>query len=128
MSDKKANRNFAIFWLCMKFSGPRPMNLRVLRHSAHQVIYLPKFHGELNPIERVWCSAKQYTRSHCDYTIRELSSTIPASLTKLQRAQSRASITASASTSSTRKACLKRPWKKRSAYTSPPGVFPLETK
>ena len=22
----------------------------------------------MNPIERVWCRAKQYTRSHCDYS------------------------------------------------------------
>ena len=56
---------------------------KIVRHAGHEVIYLPKFHCELNPIERVWCSAKQYTRSHCDYTIRGLRSTIPQSLDRI---------------------------------------------
>ena len=56
----------------------------MVRHSGHAVIYLPKFHCELNPIERFWCSAQQYTRSHCDYTIRGLRSTIPQSLDRIE--------------------------------------------
>ena len=35
--------------------------------KGHRVMFLPKFHCELNPIERVWCQAEQFTRSHCDY-------------------------------------------------------------
>ena len=28
--------------------------------------FLPKFHPELNPIERVWGKAKQYARNNCN--------------------------------------------------------------
>ena len=34
----------------------------------HKVLFLPKFHPELNPIERVWGKAKTYTCTNCDYT------------------------------------------------------------
>ena len=37
-------------------------------NRGHRVMFIPKFHCELNPIERVWCHAKTYTRTHCDYT------------------------------------------------------------
>ena len=39
--------------------------------KGHRVMFLPKFRCELNPIERVWCQAKQFTRSHCDYSFRK---------------------------------------------------------
>ena len=39
-----------------------------------------KFHCELNPIERVWGKAKQYTRSHCDYSFAGLEKTIHPAL------------------------------------------------
>ena len=29
---------------------------------GHRCIFLPKYHCELNPIERVWGHAKKYTR------------------------------------------------------------------
>ena len=47
----------------------------VLYEKQH-AIYLPKFHCELNPIERVWGEAKHYTRSHYDYTFAGLERTI----------------------------------------------------
>ena len=30
---------------------------------------LPKYHCELNPIERVWTQAKRYTKAFCNYNI-----------------------------------------------------------
>ena len=30
---------------------------------------LPKYHCELNPIERVWAQAKRYTKAYCNYGI-----------------------------------------------------------
>lgn len=33
---------------------------------------LPKFHCELNPIERVWAQAKQYSKAYCKYSIKSL--------------------------------------------------------
>ena len=38
----------------------------VILTQDHRAMFIPKFHCELNPIERVWCRAKQYTCSHCD--------------------------------------------------------------
>jgi len=37
---------------------------------------LHEFHCELNPIERVWSKAKQYTRSHCDCSFPDLQANI----------------------------------------------------
>ena len=31
--------------------------------KGHTLIFLPKFHPELNPIERVWAQAKRYTKA-----------------------------------------------------------------
>jgi len=47
---------------------------------GHRVIFIPKFHCEINPIEHVWCSAKQFTRAHCDYTFQGLQATINEAL------------------------------------------------
>ena len=38
----------------------------LVQEKGQRAIYLPKFHCELNPIERVWGEAKRFTRSHCD--------------------------------------------------------------
>ena len=40
-----------------------------IEQRGHLCWFYPKFHCELNPIERVWCRAKQYTRQHCNGTI-----------------------------------------------------------
>lgn len=39
---------------------------------GHKVIFLPKFHCELNPIERVWGQAKVYTRKNTNFTLQRL--------------------------------------------------------
>ena len=48
--------------------------------KGHRVMFLPKFHCELNPIECVWCQAKQFTRSHCDYSFLNLEKIIDEAL------------------------------------------------
>ena len=48
--------------------------------KSHRVMFIPKFHCEVNPIERVWCRAKQYTRSHCDYSFINLEKIIDEAL------------------------------------------------
>jgi len=48
--------------------------------SGHRAMFIPKFHCEINPIERVWCHAKQYTRAECDYTFAGLEKTIEIAL------------------------------------------------
>ena len=37
--------------------------------KGHIVYMLPKFHCELNPIERVWAQSKRYTKAYCKYSI-----------------------------------------------------------
>ena len=40
--------------------------------SWHIVYFLPKYHCELNPIERVWTRSKRYTKAYCNYDIHSL--------------------------------------------------------
>ena len=47
-----------------------------MQEKGQRAIYLPKFHCELNPIERVWGEAKRYIRVHCDYSFAGLERTI----------------------------------------------------
>jgi len=44
------------------------------------VIFYPKFHCELNFIERFWCGAKFYARENCQYSLDGLQKTIPTAL------------------------------------------------
>jgi len=36
---------------------------------GHIVMFIPKFHCELNPIERVWGQAEVYSRVHTNFTL-----------------------------------------------------------
>ena len=48
----------------------------------HLCIFLPKFHCELNWIERLWGAVKQYMRAHCLYTLPGLRETIRIALSQ----------------------------------------------
>ena len=48
--------------------------------KKHIVYFLPKFHPELNPIERVWAQSKKYTRAHCKYSLPSLRKNISPAL------------------------------------------------
>ena len=41
---------------------------------------LPKFHCEINPIERCWAQAKRYVRAHTNYTLGGLRQNVPQGL------------------------------------------------
>ena len=45
--------------------------------KGHIPVFLPKFHPELNPIERVWAQLKCYTKAHCKYSLPSLRKNIP---------------------------------------------------
>ena len=49
---------------------------KLITDKGHKCLYLPKFHCELNPIERVWGQAKVYTRSHTNFSLAGLRSII----------------------------------------------------
>ena len=50
--------------------------------ARHLCIFLPKFHCELNWIERYWGAAKAYARKHCLYTLTGLRETVPLALSQ----------------------------------------------
>ena len=57
-----------------------------LEGSGQEVIFYPKFHCELNFIERFWCAAKFYARENCQYSLDGLRKTIPQALDSVQSA------------------------------------------
>ena len=47
---------------------------------GHLCIFFPKFHCELNAIERCWCHAKKYTRAYAKGSITRLRKLVPEGL------------------------------------------------
>jgi transposase len=44
------------------FQSERPKIVEIIREGGHEVVFLPKFHCELNPIEMVWSIIKKSNR------------------------------------------------------------------
>ena len=61
------------------FKNEMNMIQRFLVQKGHVCVFLPKFHPELNPIERVWAQLKRYTKGHCKYALPSLRKNIPLS-------------------------------------------------
>ena len=51
-----------------------------LTDKGHVALFLPKFHCELNPIERVWGEAKCYSRKYTNFTLQRLRNLLPDAL------------------------------------------------
>ena len=58
------------------FKNEKSRVAREIARHGHRILFIPAFHPELNPIERVWGLAKAYAREHCDYTFRGLQNII----------------------------------------------------
>lgn len=52
----------------------------LLAKRGHVVLFLPKFHCEMNPVERIWATAKRYTRERCTFKLKSLRGLIPKAL------------------------------------------------
>ena len=62
-----------------KVSSKKGIESLLLRYN-YKGFFIPKFHCELNPIERVWAHSKKYTRAHCDYSFNGLEGTVTPAL------------------------------------------------
>ena len=59
------------------FKNEKSLIERFLISKGHVSVFLPKFHRELNPIERVWAQLKRFTKADCKYTLPSLRKNIP---------------------------------------------------
>ena len=54
------------------FRDKQPEIANFLKRKGHVCLFFPKFHCELNPIEKFWAQANRYKRAHTNYTIQKL--------------------------------------------------------
>ena len=54
-----------------------------LEKRGHMVMFLPKFHPELNWIEPYWGAAKRKAREDCDYSLQGLRKNVPLALSSV---------------------------------------------
>ena len=59
------------------FKHEKCMIEKFLISNGHICVFLPKYHPELNPIERVWAQLKRHVKAHCKYTFPSLRKNIP---------------------------------------------------
>ena len=52
--------------------SPAKKLTRLAEKYGVKIIYCPKFHCELNPIEGLWCNQKHFIRKHTDQTFNKL--------------------------------------------------------
>ena len=64
-------------------AAPKSLLEERIEARNHKCMFLPRFHCELNPIEWVWCFAKQFTRQYCDGTITTLRKIVPQGLDRV---------------------------------------------
>ncbi len=62
------------------FSSPRTLLEEKVESRGHICVFFPKFHCELNAIERNWCHAKKHTRRYCNGSIVRLRRIVPEAL------------------------------------------------
>ena len=68
-SSMKADDMKIVLSLHDDFRTEKTLVEKFLIDEGHKVMFLPKFHCELNPIERVWGQAKCYSWQYTNYTL-----------------------------------------------------------
>ena len=63
-----------------EFRTEKTLVKKFFTNERQQVMFLPKFHCELNPIERVWGQAKSYSRQYINHTLQRLHNIINPAL------------------------------------------------
>ena len=71
------------------FKNQKTILEECIEERGHICVYFPKFHCELNPIERVWCQSKKYTRAYANRTITQLRKIVPDRLNQVTLEQIR---------------------------------------
>lgn len=72
------------------FKSQKTIVEELAESCGHAVLFLPKYHCELNFIEMVWAAAKRKTRELCDYTFNGLKKNMPLALDGITVDQCRA--------------------------------------
>jgi len=70
-------------WLlnqCEDFQNQKSHIQEIVEEAGHHCIFLPKFHPELNFIERFWGHVKRVLRENCSYSIKDLAIEAPKQL------------------------------------------------
>ncbi len=62
------------------FSQQKTVLEEEVEARGHLCVFFPKYHCELNAIERNWCHAKQYSRANCNGSIVRLRRIVPEAL------------------------------------------------
>lgn len=79
VSDMKRQDMVSVLSLHDDFLNEKYVCESYIMSRGHYCLFIPKYHCELNPIERVWGQAKKYTRAYCYYSITGLRKTmVPA--------------------------------------------------
>ena len=70
---------------CEDFLAEKPSLQKLIEQHGHHFLLLPKFHCELNPIERCWAFSKKYIRERSINTISSLRTLVNESLSALTK-------------------------------------------
>ena len=62
------------------FRTERTLVEKFILDQGNQVVFLPKFHCELNPIETMWGQAKHHCQLYSNYTLARLRNVIHPAL------------------------------------------------
>ena len=69
------------------FKNSKTILCELIEGRGHNIMctYVPKFHCELNPIERCWCQAKKHTRAYANGSTVRLRKIVPKALSLVSK-------------------------------------------